>query len=73
MTFADNHLTLSHAASGLSFSFGAMDSLEKVKAGQGWEDEGGGVKVKYAEEWGKTRYVEEVISAICAFFLPFVC
>jgi hypothetical protein len=57
MTFADNHLELSHHPSGFKYTFGALESLAEVRVGAGWEEGGGGVKVKYAEEWGKTRSV----------------
>ena len=57
MTFAANHLSLAHGPSGLRFSFGALPSLAEVKAGEGWDADGGGVKVKHADAWGKTRSV----------------
>lgn len=57
MTFADNYLTLTHAPSGFELTFRAMPSLAEIRVGEGWDAEGGGVKVKYAEEWGKTRCV----------------
>ncbi|KAL7415860.1 TIP41-like family-domain-containing protein [Mrakia frigida] len=55
MTFADNHLELEHGPSGFKCRFGALESLAEVRVGAGWEASGGGVKVKHAEEWGKTR------------------
>ena len=55
MTFADNHLELTHHPSGFKYTFAALESLAEVRVGAGWEEGGGGVKVKYAEEWGKTR------------------
>lgn len=55
MTFADNHLELTHNKSGFKYRFEALESLAEVRVGAGWEQSGGGVKVKHAEEWGKTR------------------
>ncbi|CDZ97280.1 Uncharacterized conserved protein [Phaffia rhodozyma] len=55
MTFADNHLTLRHEPSGFTYTFQALPALSKVKVGAGWDEQGGGVRVKHADEWGKTR------------------
>lgn len=64
MTFADSHLTLRHAPSGFTYAFQALPALGEVSVGRGWDAEGGGVKVKHAEEWGKTRYVAVFLKSL---------
>ena len=55
MTFGHNLIKLKHRESGWEYQFDTLHSLKEVKNGL-LEDGDGAVKVRYAEEWLKSRY-----------------
>lgn len=56
MTFGNNTLVLKEENSGWEYAFDAVGALRGVRLGE-FEDGDGGVKVGYAKEWLKSRWV----------------
>lgn len=56
MTFGNNTLELEHKPSGWKYEFSATHALKGVKNGPLGEGDGG-VKVRYAESWLKSRCI----------------
>ena len=54
MTFGNNYLEMTHTPSGWSYRFDTREALKHVKNGELVEGDGG-VKVRYAEAWLKSR------------------
>lgn len=59
MTFGSNGLTLIHTPSQTKYIFNTPAALERVKNGE-LEPGDGAVKVGYADEWLKSRYVMHI-------------
>ena len=59
MTFGSNGLTLIHTPSQIKYMFNTPVALERVKNGELGPGDGA-VKVGYADEWLKSRYVMHI-------------